>query len=438
MLRDDIPKPGLNLPEALTKGQPTLKGCGIIYLSTVDWDFLWGRQQAIMAQFAANGTPVLYVEPLGIRSARPQAPADWRRILQRLQRHIGSESHTLWSPMPNVSVYSPLALPFQRPGWIHAVNGWWISRSLNTVTRHLHAERRIMWTSYATQTILRLIESWNTALGYDILVYDCIDDIANNPKGAARDYAACERKLVGRADLVFTSSARLAEVRRHLNSHVHHIPPGVDVDALKPNGPAPRDLALLPRPRLGFFGGFDERIDQQLILYLANARPDWHMVFIGNVRTPVDELLPHPNIHFLGQKTPDELGSYLGALDVFLIPYVINDYTRNIYPNKVFECLAVGKPTVATPLPELQSLAGLLRVAAPGDMFVAAVEAALSETESHAARRQAVASANTWAARYAEMRNWIESALATATPSVAGPSPAAGRPPSAGTLPADS
>jgi len=266
--------------------------------------------------------------------------------------------------------------------------------------------RPIVWTFYATQTALDLID----AIDHRLLIYDCIDDIARNPKGVAAGYQALERRLVAQADLVFTSSSALAREREVLNAHVYHVPPGVHPERFLKADPLPMDIAAVRRPRLGFFGGLDERIDQGLIVYLAQRRPEWQIVFIGTIRTKIEALQSYSNIHFVSQKSPDELAPYLHALDVLLIPYIIDQYTQHIFPNKVFECLAVGKPIVATPLPDLQEFAGLIRIADDPGAFVAAVEAALIEDDAElVARRRRVAQANTWEARYRQIVNRIES-----------------------------
>jgi glycosyltransferase involved in cell wall biosynthesis len=379
-----------------------LRDESLVCLSTVDWDFLWGRHQELMSRFAGNGIRVLYVEPLGIRSARFQ---DFPRIIKRLQNRLRPGSRGLRSPIPNLYIHSPLALPFQSPGWVQRFNDWLLSRSILPLLQRLELSRPILWTFYATQTALDLIG----AVDHRLLIYDCIDDIANNPKGIAPGYQELERQLVIQADIVFATSAALAHERESLNPHVYHIPPGVHPERFARAHPIPGDIVTIPRPRLGFYGGLDERVDQDLIAYIAQARPGWHVVFIGNVRTEADALRPHKNVHFLGQKKPDELAPYLHALDVLLIPYVVNQYTKYIYPNKVFECLAVGKPTVATPLPELLGFDGLIQLAESPDAFLIAIEAALAEDDLELVmRRRGVARANTWEVRYHQIINCIE------------------------------
>lgn len=383
----------------------TLRTEDLVCLSTVDWDFLWGRHQELMSRFAGDGKRVLYIEPLGIRSAQVE---DLPRIVKRLWRRLRAGSRGLRSPIPNIYVYSPLALPFQDPGWVRRLNSWILSRSVCSLMKRLGFSRPIVWTFYATQTALNLVGT----IDRQMLIYDCIDDIANNPKGVAGGYQDLERQLVTQADLVFTTSAALARERQALNPRVYHVPPGVYAERFVGVYTVPEDIATIPHPRLGFFGGLDERVDQDLIAYVAQSRPDWCIVFIGNIRTKIETLPLYPNIYFLGQKRLDELAPCLHALDVLIIPYVVNQYTKHIYPNKVFECLAVGKPTVVTYLPELQELDGLIRLTDEPEAFVAAIEDALVEDDPQlVARRRQVARENTWGVRYQQIMGHIEAVV---------------------------
>ena len=43
-------------------------------------------------------------------------------------------------------------------------------------------------------------------------------------------------------------------------------------------------------------------------------------------------------------------------LDVCMIPFVVNDITESTSPVKLFEYMAMGKPVVATSLPECKKV----------------------------------------------------------------------------------
>ena len=63
-------------------------------------------------------------------------------------------------------------------------------------------------------------------------------------------------------------------------------PSGVDVAHFRParqDLPEPPDQRAIPRPRLGFYGVLDERLDQALLAELAALRPDWQIILVGPV-----------------------------------------------------------------------------------------------------------------------------------------------------------
>ena len=86
-----------------------ITGRDILYISSIEWDFLWQAHQEIARRLAATGNRVLYVENTGVRSPGIK---DAKRVVSRLRRSL----HTLGrrgarQVAPNIFVYSPLVLP---------------------------------------------------------------------------------------------------------------------------------------------------------------------------------------------------------------------------------------------------------------------------------------------------------------------------------------
>ena len=109
--------------------------------------------------------------------------------------------------------------------------------------------------------------------------------------------------------------------------------------------PDPADQAGIPRPRVGFFGVVDERMDLDLVRALAELRPGWRFVMIGPVAKIDPDSLPRsPNLHWLGAKSYAELPAYLSGWDAGFMPFALNESTRFISPTKTPEFLAAGLP----------------------------------------------------------------------------------------------
>jgi glycosyltransferase involved in cell wall biosynthesis len=200
---------------------------------------------------------------------------------------------------------------------------------------------------------------------------------------------------------------------------MHHVLHAADISlfakALDPDLPLPEDIAGIPSPRVGVVGVHDERLDVDALVTIAREEPSWHVILVGPVQPgDVDEaaLRELPNVHLLGGKTLEELPAYLKALDVALIPYKVNELTRNIFPLKLYEYLAAGLPVVAGNLPELAPFSDRVALATSPREYVSLVRAALASDDAEArAARSACAAENSWDKRVEEISDLVEQML---------------------------
>ena len=219
-------------------------------------------------------------------------------------------------------------------------------------------------------------------------IYDCMDELSAF-HGAPPALKAREAELMARADLMLTGGQSLYEAKRDQHRNIHPFPSSVDVahfSRARRTVAEPRDQAPIARPRLGFFGVIDERMDLALLDGVAAARPDWQIVLLGPVVKIDPAVLPRrANIHYLGVKKYDELPQYLAGWDVALLPFARNEATRYISPTKTPEYMAAGKPVVSTSIRDVvrpYGQHGLVRIADTVDEFVAACVAAMAENAS--------------------------------------------------------
>lgn len=205
--------------------------------------------------------------------------------------------------------------------------------------------------------------SFSSAMQADLTIYDCMDELANFAF-APKDIADREAELMARADVVFCGGRSLFEARVGQHANIHCYPSGVDIahfarDPARVDDPA--DQAGLPRPRLGFYGVIDERMDLNLLAEMARLRPEWSFVMIGPVvKIDAEDLPRAANIHWLGGKEYARLPDYAVHWDIALMPFARNASTRFISPTKTPEYMASGLPVVSTPIRDVVTSYGAL------------------------------------------------------------------------------
>ncbi len=99
-----------------------------------------------------------------------------------------------------------------------------------------------------------------------------------------------------------------------------------------------------------------------------------------------------------------------------LIPYKLNELSRNIFPLKLFEYLAGGVPVVSAALPELAPYVDMVALAARPEDYPALVSRALADLAGPGAaaardRRTRLAADNTWDHRVEEISGLVEDML---------------------------
>lgn len=381
-----------------------LAGRDIICLASQAWGSHRCTPQHI-AERLAHGSRVLYVEPL-------------RSPLVRFSRSSTQTRSPAGPPrqvLPNVWVLTlpPVFVPlvaYARIPPLRRINNALMSAMVGRAAAALGLSDTIAWVYQPTHQGAALLR--RSAL----TVYDCIDEWA----GATEDpllkryLGGVDKAMCATADVLFVGSQGLAAPRTPLN-HVHAlIPQGVDLAHFLPPRPEvepPADMRAVGRPIIGLVGVLNRgRLDVELICMIADTRPDWTIVLVGPVWEGLDTapLEARKNVRLLGNKPPQELGRYLAAFDVCMLPYLINDFTRNIFPLKLFEYLASGKPFVSTAVPACAEFPRLIRVADSHAAFLAALDAAVDENDSALrAERIAVACENDWDRRTADKAVFI-------------------------------
>ena len=365
-----------------------------------------------MSRLAAQGTRVLFVENTGARSVELR---DLTRLGQRLHNHLAS-SHGFRAERPNLVVYSPLGVPLPHSRAARLANRTLVVRPIRQWLRKAGWPRPIVWTFLPTA----LTEDLIRAVDASLTVYYCIDDLPASSPGAQK-LAANEMALMRSSDLVFVTTAGLRQRAASVRDDVHLFPSGVDYPLfervrLGTDG-GPPEMRDLPRPRVGFVGALNGRIDQTLLCDVARQLPSMTFVLVGPIEGDVSALASRPNVTLLGARPHHDLPGYLKAFDVGIIPYRLTAFSAQIYPVKLNEYMAMGLPVVSTDLPEIRRFNAehgpVVVMAGNASEFARALASACADRSPvRAATRQRVAAANDWSARLDSMSALVVQALA--------------------------
>ncbi len=380
----------------------------VLFISTADWDNpYWTNKQHVAVELGRRGHRLLYVESQGLR--RPTATGrDLKRIFWRLIKGLRAPRRVT----TNVWVWSPLTIPFQGMAPIRRLNKLILKVGIFMSTRWTGMKPEILWT-YSPMTT----ELYDTS-DYEVLVYHAVDDVKQQPGMPFETIQAAETALSMKADIVFTSAPRLQEVHSRHNEETHFHPNVADYahfnSALEDSLEIPEDLKRIPSPRLGFIGAISSyKLDFELLAAVAKAKPDWSIVMIGEVgegdpSTDVSILNALPNVHLLGGRPYRVLPAYLKGFDIALLPNLINEYTRSMFPMKFFEYLAAGRRVIATEIPSLKGYESIASFCVKAEDFIATAERMLKEEDTNLDARLKAARENTYEKRTEEMLKHLE------------------------------
>ena len=363
---------------------------GFIWFAAQDW---WYHNQAhsdfqLMRQ-VARARPVLVVNSLGLRAPGPRnSTGPGRRILRKLR----SMTKFLRRPVPGLPrfhVYSPLMLPvYGSSGVLYRLNARFIRTQVRAAAR-LAGIRGAPAIGATIPTAWPVVEP----MARSSLIFNRSDLQSAFPEADGRWVAGLEAELLAHSDRVlYVSHELMARDRPVVGERAVFIDHGVDLGHLTPAGPVQPEIAEIPGPRIGFFGGIDDYVvDLDLVAATARALPDAHIVLVGDATCPMDALTALPNIHWLGFHDYRDIPSMGRGFDVAIMPWLDNEWIRFANPVKLKEYLALGLPVVTIAYPEVEDWRHVVRAAATADDFIAAVAEALADPGDPEPRLRAVA-----------------------------------------------
>ncbi len=371
----------------------------IVCLPITEWAGLPHNSRHLMNEAERRGYRVLWVDPIGLRSARLQRKdvAKLTRRLLQFRRPFARVSDRIWR-------LAPFGIPLQgtRPG--AALNRRMLAFQIRRALRRLGAERVLLW-SYSPHLVkLRHL------VNCDLTVYYRTDDYPSAPGVNIGRLRKLESEAATLADLCVTvNELSLTDLPNSTRRRLF-VPNGVDLDVFKAGSRHDDPVAQVGHPRLLVIGTFDRWVDLDLLRNLMLQRPEWSLVLAGESKVDLEPLTALPKVTFLGQVQLDRLPSLIAGCDVGLVPHRVEPFTTRMSPGKVYQYLAMGLPVLCTPFVDPSIFAGQITVA-PGDPvdFGEAIEELLASNSSElTAARRAFAAEQSWPVRF----DAVEEALA--------------------------
>jgi len=369
-----------------TLSSPMFPEVGVIALVPDEWQLQWQPRHQVMTRLARY-FPVLWMNPA----------EEWRRSFSLSRIFTRREESP--GPERGFVVHTPSAfLPkLYSPRWL---------AQLSFRKRIEHARAALLRRGCRKIVLYLWRPEFAPALDcipHDLSCYHIDDEYTFSP--VDQPVPEQELNLIKKTGVVFIHSPALLQKKGKINPCTLFTPNGVDFDLHAQPVSPPSDIADIPYPRIGYSGHIKKQLDWMLLHELTARHPELFFVFVGSANAHpeivghINELSRRKNVRFLGAKTTRELAAYPQHFDVCIMPYARDDYTKYIYPLKLHEYLAGGRPVVGTRIASLEAFSGVVRLAESVDQWSSALAdslAAPSNSVEARAKRQAVAREHDW------------------------------------------
>ena len=311
----------------------------ILIISSVDWDINWQIPHEISSRLAKSNN-VVYVENLGSRSIKIK---DIGRIYPRVKKWILSNSG-FTKLQENFYIFSPIFIPFQFNFFLNKINKFIILKNIYKWIKinNISNQDLIVISFLPTPLVNSIIEDLNPVLK----IYYCADNM-----NLFTDNSRHENIFLKKVDHIFYTSESLKTKFIKKKNNYTYLPSGVDLKKFTNY----KNVKKINKKKiiLGYVGTIGDVFDVNLIYKVAIKLPNCQFIFAGPIYTNIEKLKKLNNIKFLGYVEHSKVAEIINNFDVGLIPYKINVYTNSVYPCKLNEYLAMGKPVFSTSIKEI-------------------------------------------------------------------------------------
>ncbi len=284
------------------------------------------------------------------------------------------------------------------------INNKIIRRNIKKASRRLKFKNPTVINAYNPFFGLYNIKKLNE----DKVIYYCYDEISGSP-WASKHGKRIEGKFLSQVDTVITTSEELYNSKSKNVDSCYLIKNGVDFKLFRKKIISENTKS---KKIIGYVGSVDERLDYKLLKYLIENINDVEFHFVGRIVFPelVEPLLKYENVYLHGAVNYEKVPLHVSNFDICLIPFLKNDYTKNIYPLKINEYLALGKTVVTTSFTNLEEFKEYVLIANDKESFLKTMKHELTINEVNTdinTKRIEFSSSNSWENRAADFKKVI-------------------------------
>jgi teichuronic acid biosynthesis glycosyltransferase TuaH len=330
----------------------------------------------------------------------------WKRMLgftnriRQIQVFEGGENVMIYTPWPIIPSFWVRTYGFF--SWLNRVNHLMVFRPFTSMLKSKGANP------------VAIISALNPFMGLGVKrffptlphIYYCFDEI-RAAHWLKTFGGQAEEKLLPQVDAVVFTSDYLQKIKGSDLKRTTVIKNGVHVDAF---AKFRRKAGTNKPPRVGYLGSIDDRFALDMMEQVIAGLPEIDFYFVGRVVWPeVPARLKHlSNVKFFSPVPAEEVPPIMGSVDIGIIPYIKNDFTRAVYPLKVNEYLGVGLAVIMTSFADLPEFDEMVEIADDADKFIGCIRKLLNEDSEEKIRaRMAFAAGNSWRSRAEELSAFI-------------------------------
>ena len=266
------------------------------------------------------------------------------------------------------------------------------ARSIRRAVRKLNMENTVCINAYNAIYGIKLLGKLKEKLH----VFYCYDGPNTGRYGQRATVA--DQGFSAQVDGVIVTSDFLASSLNEFNTEMYVVKNGVDFKIFNQHAKTEVNSDG-KRKKVGYIGSLDQRFDIETIENCVQQLPAYDFEFTGELmnKTIQQRLASYPNVTFKPPVKPDEVPGLLQKCDVGLIPYICDEYSKNIYPLKINEYLSVGVPVVLTSFAELPEFNGIVSFTKGKEDFCNAIVREIeSDCTENIKKRIHFAEKNSW------------------------------------------